>query len=262
MQIDSVDWRPNFSVAAVGWCESHLTSPTKLFTQSACWHVSFKTPKLLQVFSPRIRPLVYFRQVIWHCACELCLIYKQVNGNERLGLTRALSKPFAVSLSLYSLTSKHQPWGLSQSDSSNVIVSVPMCMSTADFWLWWIAFYPSHPPNEKGLCNRGNYTTLNTFRWGSPKGKVLNFFLLFGEQLLSFLNWLPNFAELELLSWPACGFYRKFILGSAIKADTSSCCQSKDERLSFTPDSWQRIPSSRPIGKKEFGHLDWRCKTG
>lgn len=101
MQIDSVDWRPNFSVAAVGWCESHLMSPTKLFTQSACWHVSFKTPKLLQVFSPRIRPLVYFQQVIWHCACELCLIYKQVNGNERLGLTRALSKPFAVSLSLY-----------------------------------------------------------------------------------------------------------------------------------------------------------------
>lgn len=122
--IDSIDWKLNSFIAAVGLCESHLTFPTKLFIQSACWHIFFKILKLFQVFSPRIRPLVYFQQVIWHCACKLCLVYMQVNGNKRLGLTRSVSKPLAVSVGLYSLTWKHQAWGLSQSDSSNIIVSV------------------------------------------------------------------------------------------------------------------------------------------
>lgn len=123
-QIDSIDRSLNFSIAAVGWCESHLISSTKLLEQSACWHISFKLPKLLQAFSSRMRPLVYFQQVIWHCACELHLIYMQENGNKKLGLTRSVSKSIAVSVGLCSLTSKHQAWGLPQSYSSNIIVSI------------------------------------------------------------------------------------------------------------------------------------------
>lgn len=176
---------------------SPTSCPLQSYSHNLLAGTAFSRPQSsLKFFSPRIRPLVYFQLVIWHCACELSLVYMQVNGNKRLGLTRSVSKPVVVSGGLSSLI---------QSIRLGVFHNlIPPTWLYTHAWALQLsgldAFSPSHPPIEKWLWKRGDCTTLSTFRIGSPKGKVLIFFIwLFGEYLLYFLHWLPNFAELELL---------------------------------------------------------------
>lgn len=51
---------------------------------------------------------VSFHWLSWHYACELRLIYMQVNGNKRLSLPRAVSKTVVANIGLCCLTSKYQ----------------------------------------------------------------------------------------------------------------------------------------------------------
>lgn len=66
-------------------------STANIFTQSVCWHFSFKTPKLLQVFSQAFS---------FFSTGDLTVVYVQVNGNKRLVFSRSVSKSVVVSVGL------------------------------------------------------------------------------------------------------------------------------------------------------------------